>query len=558
MKKIKLLSGILLVFAGLSSCYKDKGNYDYTELNELTINGLESRYERDQDDSLHIPVALQGTQYADTTQFTYEWEIGRKIVYTGKDLRMKVNLAVGEHLGRFIVTDKGNGIKAYFRFGLRVSSATAGDLLLVLSNYNGQAELSYKRLDKDGNFAVNYYRERFGEMLGSGPRSICISYNSMAKQIPFADDTTKGSLQVITAEGMRLLDKNTMGPKSYLRFITGGTFASFLPPYPVQDVSGFEPQYASYQLGMWNHNPYGGINQDGRLLLISGGALYFNAMSRDTRLAYVNQKPDNDGYLAPALCYAYVNNSQQTSPVLQQRGYDVSTYALLYDNKNGKFLYSNYGRRPLTILNKDNNEYLPSYPGYKMIYASHTSTPNKCVAILHNGTRAKIVYLTVPGNATEQTNMPFAINGETEVSSSVINEDSRFYTMTYSPYLLFSSGTRMYRYNILNVLNNAAPSEVIADLGAMGYSASDKINAFTVSRTERNLLMAVSRYGTATNGDGPLRGDVVKMTFNNSTISLLFDKKYESVSGNPVDIRIKYQTHQRDGIDKNGVPVDKI
>ncbi|NML37821.1 hypothetical protein HHL17_11505 [Chitinophaga sp. G-6-1-13] len=555
MKKIKLLSGMFLVAAAVSSCYKDKGNYDYTELNELSLKGLESRYERDQDDSLNIKVDLKGTQYADTSRFTYAWEIGRVILSTKKDLHLKVNMATGDHLARFIVTDKDNGVKSYFRFSLRVVSATAGDLLLVLSNYNGRAELSYQRLDKEADFAVNYYQQRFGQALGTGPKQICIGYNTMANQQPFAD--TSGSVQVITAEGMKIIYKNTMGPKYNFNYVTGATFASFLPPYPVQDVSGFSPEYAAYQVEMWNHNPYGGINQNGRLYVISGGALYTDMLDKDRITVYANQKIDK-GYLAPALCFASVANSPQASPTLKMRGFDVSSYALLFDNTNGRFLYSNYGNRPLTIVDKDNKEYLPTYPGYKMIYATHTSTPNKCVAVLNNGTKTKLVYLTMPGNATQQATMPFAVNGEVEVNNNLINEDSRFYMMRYSPYLLFSSGSRIYRYNVLNIQSGAAPADPIADLSSMGYGSDAAIKAFTVSRTEQNLLMAVSRYGATTSGDGPLRGDVVKMLFDNAAISLKFDKKYEAVSGNPVDIRIKYQTHQRDGVDRNGVLVDKI
>lgn len=549
---------MFLIAAAVSSCYKDQGNYEYKELNEVSLKGLDARYERDQDDSLNIKVELAGTQYADDSKFSYAWELARNIVSTEKDLRLKVNLSIGEHLGRFVVTDKDNGAKTYFRFGLRVASSTAGDLLVVLSNYNGAAELSYKRLDKAGNFAVNYYQQRFGQSLGTNPRQIAINYVYVKDQIPFTDVATQGSVQVLTGEGLKILDKHAMGPKTGLDYITAATFTNLLPPYPVPDVSGYKPEYVSYQQEMWNHNPYGGINQAGRQYLISGGALYYNYMTGFSRSMYVNLKADNNGYLAPALCYAYIVNSPQTSPTLKMRGYDVSSYVLLFDNNNGRFLYSNSGSRPLTILDKDKKEYMPAYPGYKMIYASHTSTPNKCVAILHNGSKTKLVYLTVPGTATEQNTMPFAVLGEVEVSNSLINQDSRFYMMRYAPYLLFSSGNRVYRYNVQGIQTGAVPGDIIADLGSMGYSSDATIKAFTVSRTEQNLLMAVSRYGATSSGDGPLRGDVIKMLFNNATISLKFDEKYESVSGNPVDIQIKYQTHLRDGVNANGVLVDKI
>ncbi len=538
------------------------GNDVYHEINELEIKGLLNRYERDQDDSLNIPVDLSGTQYSDSSKFTYEWEISRRIVSRYKDLKIKVNMNVGEHFARFTITDKANGAKSYFRFSLRVSSSTAGDLIVVLSKYKGEAELSYKRLDKEGEFSINYYKERFGESLGTEPKSVYVNYNFNSGKIPFTFVNTQGGVQVLTAEGLKILDKNSMGPNANPDKITAASFTSFLPPYPVKDVSNFKPEFVLYQVGNWIYTPYGGINQAGQMFLISGGAMYYSVMSNSVNTVSINEKIEN-GYLAPALCYASVANSvpDPTRP-LNTKGYVLSQYMLLFDNTNGKFVYSNGGSYVTKIVSSDKKnpiEYLPSFPGYKMIYASHTSAPNKCVAILHNGIQAKIVYLTVPATSTQAKTMPFAIEGIAEVSKDVLREDSKFYMMRYSPYLLFSSGSKIYRYNVLSAIGNNPPTDIIADLNTMNYGTEATIPCFTVSRTEKTLLMAVSRYKNETelNGTQPL-GDVVQMDFNKSTISLEFKKKYEGVSGKPADIQIKYQVFYRDGFNKDGELVDKI
>jgi len=562
MKTIKLLICLGLLTTALTSCYKDLGNDVYHEINELEIKGLLSRYERDQDDSLKIPVDLSGTQYSDTSKFTYEWEIARRIVGTHKDLNIKVNMNLGDQFGRLTITDKTNGAKSYFRFNLRVSSSTAGDLIVVLSKYKGEAELSYKRLDKEGDFAINYYKERFGESLGTIPKNIYINYNFMGAQTPFTFVDTRGGVQVLTGEGLKVIDKNTMGPNINPDKITGASFAALLPPYPVPDVSNFKPEFVLYQAGMWIYTPYGGINQGGNMLLISNGALYHNAMSMGSKTVRVNQRLES-GYLAPALCYASVVNSVSPATKPQNtRGYELSEYLLLFDNINGKFVYSNGGSYPSRILTADKKnpqEYLQSFPGYKMIYASHTSTPNKCVAILHNGIQAKIVYLTVPSNATQAKTMPFAIEGVAEVSKEILREDSKFYTMRYAPYLIFSSGNKIYRYNVLSAIGNSTPTDVIANLSTMNYDADATIPCFTVSRTEKTLLIAVSRYhnDAELNETKPM-GDVVSMNLNSSSISLEFNKKYEGVSGKATDIQIKYQMFYRDGLNKDGVLADKI
>ena len=42
----------------LFACYDDKGNYDYHDINQITISGVDSLIRCDQMDLLHIPVTL--------------------------------------------------------------------------------------------------------------------------------------------------------------------------------------------------------------------------------------------------------------------------------------------------------------------------------------------------------------------------------------------------------------------------------------------------------------------------------------------------------------------
>ena len=36
------------------ACYDDKGNYEYRDINEITVEGIDASYARDVDDSLRI------------------------------------------------------------------------------------------------------------------------------------------------------------------------------------------------------------------------------------------------------------------------------------------------------------------------------------------------------------------------------------------------------------------------------------------------------------------------------------------------------------------------
>ena len=70
--------------------------------------------------------------------------------------------------------------------------------------------------------------------------------------------------------------------------------------------------------------------------------------------------------------------------------------------------------------------------------------------------------------------------------------------------------------------------------------------------------MAVSRYGSDTEGTGEeLKGDILYFDLNisNGTISYREDKSVKGISGNPVNVRIKYQTWWRNGLADDGVTI---
>lgn len=60
----------------------------------------------------------------------------------------------------------------------------------------------------------------------------------------------------------------------------------------------------------------------------------------------------------------------------------------------------------------------------------------------------------------------------------------------------------------------------------------------SVSRTEREILLGVSRYGDDTEGmSEELKGDVLVLDLKTGELV----KKYEGVAGVPVDVENKYQ-----------------
>ena len=66
MKRIKEIIGVLLLVTGIA-CTEDKGNYNYTPLNELTINGINKTYVAEIDSVLSISVNIIGEKVSGKT-----------------------------------------------------------------------------------------------------------------------------------------------------------------------------------------------------------------------------------------------------------------------------------------------------------------------------------------------------------------------------------------------------------------------------------------------------------------------------------------------------------
>ena len=92
----------IIVFAlGLTACYDDKGSYDYHDICEVNIEGVESVYETVYRESvLEIDPTVTVTEgnIGDTTRFAYEWRANvaynsTELIGTERILNYRVELA---------------------------------------------------------------------------------------------------------------------------------------------------------------------------------------------------------------------------------------------------------------------------------------------------------------------------------------------------------------------------------------------------------------------------------------------------------------------------------
>lgn len=115
----------------------------------------------------------------------------------------------------------------------------------------------------------------------------------------------------------------------------------------------------------------------------------------------------------------------------------------------------------------------------------------------------------------------------------------------------------------MNIGSGIAPAEKdkVFDLTQYGYDASAVITDICVSRTEKTMLVGVSRYGNDKEGMGDEpKGDLLYFDLDKGTVTLTYqaEKSHKGISGIPVDVEIKYQNHYRNGEDMSGVLKDNI
>jgi len=541
----------------ISSCYDDLGNYTYKDINEIKVEGIEELYNVDVDDQLTIIPKIEGTMYSDTSRFSYQWEIQDEIVAETHDLDIVINMIPGNKISRYIITDKETGIKKYHKFTVNVSSSTAGDLIVVLSKYKGTSELSYLRLDKASNWAVNYVKDRCEEPLGKNPKQLSIFYTESARSYPFTN--RYGRLNILADNQVYLFDKSTMMPDTLTTLLLADAFTG-LASYPKPDTEGYKPEFMTEAISLWRKSAYGNYFQaNNYIMMISGGALYTGSIAPSIwspSYTYNNKSPYIDGYFSDFAFYDEMAPTPNDRSI--QLGYTTGDI-ILFDKNNGRFAYAN----PYGGVKSIEEKYIKKFTDYNLLWGSPTTIANQgCVSILNDGDKCKLLLINTgyEDDSDKYTTKKLVA----EVScGNVINSSSKFYMMKYNTYLFFVTDNKLYKYNLLDASSGIAPSDknLVMTLSDYGYGSDASIKDICVSRSEKTMMLAISRYGSDTEGEGDeAKGDILSFDLNAATLEISHNeaRSYKGISGLPVDLEIKYQTHWRDGLYLDGTMKDNI
>ncbi|MGL5682725.1 MAG: PKD-like family lipoprotein [Marinifilaceae bacterium] len=547
----------LCILLGLHSCYEDLGNYTYTDINEIVIDSIRPFYVVDQYDSLYISPVLNGTQYNDIDAFNYTWEMDNKVISNNFKLEYKVTNGPGEKYCRFIIEDKQTGIKEYAYFNTSVVSATAVDGILLLSNYKNHSELSFKRIDRENaNFKVNFYYEINNQYLGINPQKFIQHFNYNK-----SDAADNYGLQIVSDKQVKRVSHITLTEDSVYSIYDKHYFKSILPASPAYpEFVDFTVDNLSSNIVTWMYFFGDPMNRDVNNIFMVGGKYYMTQeatiIEGVNKLSY-ERTTENGGELAPLWCSVSYTKNTTNDFFVQNTGYNISDYIIVYDKTEQKFAYGLHeGNIPFTYI----QEFVDyDFEGYIPVFATPTRNQNNPIFIMSNGIDYRSITLQAPERKSQEydeekgTGVKFEVIADIVIPSGNITESTDFEYYIIDEDLYFTTDNAFYSVNIQGLKDGRWEAKELFRLTDYGYDNRSTINCFSFARSGKHVIFGIARDGKRKDiSSDELNGDVLLFNINKSNNSIVLKSKYEKVGGTPVDIMIKHLTHFREGYDHNG------
>lgn len=165
MNAIKLYV-FLFICVLFSSCYEDKGDYDYHPINEVTLLGINEEYEIGRWETLSIPTKLESSLTKDEN-YLFAWYLNNKKIGDSQNLEYTVSDKAGVYQARFEVIDPmQDSVRFFYDFKVNVFSQYNKGLLL-LSEVEGHPELSFMSTtnNEDGEIVRNVFELENGKSM---------------------------------------------------------------------------------------------------------------------------------------------------------------------------------------------------------------------------------------------------------------------------------------------------------------------------------------------------------------------------------------------------------
>ncbi|MEG2341300.1 MAG: PKD-like family lipoprotein [Odoribacter sp.] len=517
MKILKICS-ILLIIA-LSSCYDDKGNYDYHEVATLNIENIPELIEvLGNSDHIIVKPKITSSFEGEITDANPNFEFGYRVEFkTGgtivngskwvdlnpskrKDLDTLASLNANTYLGWFTVTDKRTGVTTSAKFEIKVASPTSeGYMVLCNEGANNRVRMDMISVISKDRIVPAY------DLLSS--RGLPELKN--ATKIGFYPNRfSQGDMiYVLSESGAYKLNKDLLTTKE----ANNMKFSDFILPNTVDNPL----VYATLNDGF----PFG---SDGNFIVTDKGNIFFQDLSS---AGGAFEYPINTPIRGQAPAYRvapYIG----ISPMRPGNG----SSAIFYDIDNQRFIgwvsSPSAARQTCTpVPDPAAAEMLFSFKtGMKLVYMENTRFSDGLVyAILqdNNGTR-HIYGINMAGKGMKQVVKYESINAPEFASANKFAFHSQY------PFMYYAVGDKVYSYNLGTKATESAitlPGETITMLKFNLYvqpnlaDLNDKSDEFL----SRQFELMVGSYSNAAKDINGGKLGFYKVNNNNNTLTKRID-----------------------------------
>lgn len=424
---------LLLAIGVCSSCRKDMGNYEYTDVNEGVISNIEATYSALRGSVLTINPTLVFTKDdgKDTTKYTYAWysidesalPVTKKTIATTRNLNWTVSLASVNSAYTLIyeVREVSSGI--IYRKSCKLTVTTnIADGWLVLNDINGTARLdffNYLTATNDFQVYTDLLASQSTLKLTGKPKLVYF----FQRRDPFSSVIAR-SIFVGTDQSTSIINTQNNTFSSFVNIST--TISSYSPPpYYAERVASQASSYLAY-------------------LLDSNGELYFeNATVGYAFGTRVNKTSNGVNFkISPYFAEAYRNGT---------------TYALMYDIDNKRFMEHKSSNTSSSVPATSSTLFTPGNIGMDLLYmASTPAISSQTFALFKNSTN-KIYLARIVCNSS--TFSPQAFD-EITTAPEMLNA-TQFAIDPTEGYVMYAVDSKIYRYNPFDKTNT-----MVLDLGS--------------------------------------------------------------------------------------------
>ncbi len=431
--KFKHICGMMVAAATLTSCYEDKGNYDYTEVEDISATGFPKQINVVQKaDYIELSPSFTSTQNGaidNNPNYEYScmlWKSGgtfpdtktrQKEIDTdhAKDVKYFADLSEGNYVIQYMVTNKQTGVTTNFKVPVKVTSSTYEGWMVLCDDKDGYANMDMVSVLSETR------KETVHNILGAKAPKLKGARSMMMYARP-SNYAAGDDMWYNTDEGTYSLNQRTL---EALYNVTATEF--MVTPKDEQVIANACMYLYGYSLCVTDKgNVYakssssGAVYEDPVNTFTNGGALEFHAapfigvcMSRSGYDYYYNQK------------------------------------AILYDKDHQQFVSfdgsSNGNHTACSKIDDPENKLFSYQTGKDMIAMVNTAfSGGTTYAVMEDAAKKRYVYgINMTGGQLVQSLYE-------PLSAPDVDKATSFAFHSQYPYMFYNDGDKVYTYHLMN------------------------------------------------------------------------------------------------------------